>query len=32
MLIIGRQYQKVSNSNPGYDYENLFYVDIFGGD
>ena len=23
MLIIGRQYQKVSNSNPGYDYENL---------
>ena len=32
MLIIGRQYQKVSNGNPGYDYENLFYVDIFGGD
>ena len=32
MLIIGRQYQKVSNSNPGYDYENLYYVDIFGGD
>jgi len=32
MLIIGRQYQKVSNSNPGYDYGNLFYVDIFGGD
>ena len=32
MLIIGRQYQKISNSNPGYDYENLFYVDIFGGD
>ena len=32
MVIIGRQYQKVSNSNPGYDYENLFYVDIFGGD
>ena len=32
MLIIGRQYQKVSHSNPGYDYENLFYVDIFGGD
>ena len=32
MLLIGRQYQKVSNSNPGYDYGNLFYVDIFGGD
>ena len=32
MVIIGRQYQKVSNNNPGYDYENLFYVDIFGGD
>ena len=32
MLIIGRQYQKVSNSNPGYDYENLFYIDIFGSD
>ncbi len=32
MLIIGHQYQKISNSNPGYDYENLFYVDIFGGD
>ena len=32
MLIIGRQYQEVSHSNPGYDYKNLFYVDIFGGD
>ena len=32
MLIIGRQYQKVSNSNPGYDYKNLYYIDIFGGD
>ena len=32
MLIIGRQYQKVSNGNPGYDYENLFYIDIFGSD
>ena len=32
MLIIGRQYQKVSNSNPGYDYKNLYYIDMFGGD
>ena len=28
MLIIGRQYQKVSNSNPGYDYDNLYYFFI----
>ena len=28
MLIIGRQYQKVSNSNPGYDYDNLYYLFI----
>ena len=32
MLIIGRQYQKVSNSDPGYDYKDLYYVDVFGGD
>ena len=32
MLIIGRQYQEVSHSNPGYDYKNLYYFDIFGGD
>ena len=31
MLIIGRQYQRVSHSNPGYDYKNLYYIDIFGG-
>ena len=32
MLIIGRQYQKVSDSDPGYDYKDLYYVDVFGGD
>ena len=31
MLIIGRQYQRVSHSDPGYDYKNLYYIDIFGG-
>ena len=28
MLIIGRQYQKVSNSDPGYNYDNLYYLYI----
>ena len=32
MLVIGRQYQKVNHSNPGYDYENLFYINMFDGD
>ena len=32
MLIIGRQYQKVNHSNPGYDYKNLFYINMFDGD
>ena len=32
MLIIGRQYQKVNQSNPGYDYKNLFYINMFDGD
>ena len=32
MLIIGRQYQKVSNADTGYDYKNLFYFDMFDGD
>ena len=30
MLIIGRQYQMVSNSDPGYDYDNLYY--LYSGD
>ena len=29
MLIIGRQYQKVNNSDPGYNYKNLYYVSLF---
>ena len=32
MLIIGRQYQKVSHANTGYDYKNLYYFDMFDGD
>ena len=32
MLVIGRQYQLVNHSNPGYDYKNLFYINMFDGD
>ena len=32
MLIIGRQYQKVSHANTGYDYDNLYYISLFDGD
>ena len=32
MLIIGRQYQKVSHADTGYDYDNLFYISLFDGD
>lgn len=32
MLIIGSQYQKVSNTDTGYDYKNLYYFDLFDGD
>ena len=32
MLIIGRQYQKVSHADTGYDYDNLYYISIFDGD
>ena len=32
MLVIGRQYQKVSNADTGYDYKNLYYFDMFDGD
>mgnify|MGYP004615143471 FL=1 len=32
MLIIGRQYQKVSNADIGYDYKNLYYFNLFDGD
>ena len=32
MLIIGRQYQKVSHADTGYDYKNLYYFDMFDGD
>ena len=32
LLIIGRQYQLVNHSNPGYDYKDLFYISLFDGD
>ena len=32
MLIIGRQYQKISHADTGYDYDNLYYISIFDGD
>lgn len=32
MLIIGSQYQKVSNADTGYGYKNLYYFDLFDGD
>lgn len=32
MLIIGRQYQKISYADTGYDYENLYYFSLFDGD
>ena len=32
MIIIGRQYQKVSHADTGYDYKNLYYFDMFDGD
>ena len=32
MLIIGRQYQKVSHADTGYDYDNLYYISFFDGD
>ena len=32
MLLIGRQYQKVSHADTGYDYDNLYYISLFDGD
>ena len=32
MIIIGRQYLKVSHADTGYDYDNLYYISIFDGD
>ena len=32
MLIIGRQYQKVSHAETGYDYKDLYYFVMFDGD
>jgi putative ABC transport system permease protein len=32
MIIIGRQYQKVSHADTGYDYKNLYYFDMFDRD
>jgi putative ABC transport system permease protein len=32
MLIIGRQYQKVSHADTGYNYDNLYFISLFDGD
>jgi putative ABC transport system permease protein len=32
MFVIGMQYQKVSHSDTGYDYDNLYYISLFDGD
>ena len=32
MLIIGRQYEMVNNSNPGYSYEDLYYISMYDRD
>ena len=32
LLIIGRQYEMVNNSNPGYSYEDLYYISMYDGD
>ena len=29
MLVIGRQYQKVNHSDPGYNYKHLYYFSLF---
>ena len=31
MLLINRQYQKVSHSNPGYDYDGLYFINMYDG-
>ncbi len=31
MIIIGRQYQKLSHADTGYDYDNLYYISLFDG-
>ena len=32
MIIVGTQYEKVSHSNTGYNYENLYYFSTYNGD
>lgn len=32
VVLVARQYEKVSHGNPGYDYENLYYLSMFDGD
>ena len=32
LLIIGRQYEMVNHSNPGYSYENLYYISMYDRD
>ena len=32
LIIIGRQYKIVNHSNPGYSYENLYYISLYDRD
>ena len=32
LLIIGRQYALVNNSDPGYSYKDLYYISMYDGD
>ena len=32
LLIIGRQYEMVNHSNPGYSYDNLYYISMYDRD
>ena len=32
LLIIGRQYEMVNHSNPGYSYEDLYYISMYDRD
>ena len=31
LIVVALQYQRLNNSNPGYDYKNLYYMSFFNG-
>ena len=31
VIVVALQYQKMNNSNPGYDYENTYFITMFDG-